>query len=152
MVGTLIRDRRRALGLSQSALARRLEMDQTYLSRLERGAVELPQRATLEKLGAALGITLPEFYRAAGVLEALDGGDAPPPPPSILTEDADGPYDPAVVVAYVEAKPGADFRRRLARQKARRTPESYTRLCLRLFRAWSSNADLALDAVEMVEQ
>lgn len=80
MVGALIRERRKARGWSQQELAGRLDMAQTYLSRLERGEVELPQRATLERLGAELGLSLADFYQAAGVLD--DVGSPTPPTPS----------------------------------------------------------------------
>lgn len=78
MVGTLVRERRRGRGWSQIRLATETGLTQNYVSRIERGEVDLPQRATLERLGAALGIALPEFYRAAGVLEPAP--EAPPPP------------------------------------------------------------------------
>jgi hypothetical protein len=54
------------------------------------------------------------------------------------------------VVAFVEAKPDELFQAQLARQKARRTPDSYARLCLRLYRAWTSNADLLMGELEAV--
>jgi transcriptional regulator with XRE-family HTH domain len=53
-VGGLMRDRRKLRGWSQEFVADKLGMKQTYLSRLERDEVGLPQRATLEKIGALL--------------------------------------------------------------------------------------------------
>jgi transcriptional regulator with XRE-family HTH domain len=147
-IGGLIRDRRKALGWSQTELAERMGWAQTYLSRVERGEVDVPQRATLEKLGGLLGLRLEEFYRAAGMLDGIEvvAGEPPAPPP----EERDRAFDPAAIVAYVEAKPDPKHRAQLARQKARRTPESYTRLCLRLYRAWTSNADLLMGELEAV--
>ena len=73
MVGPLIRERREAQGLSQADLAAQTGLAQTYISRIERGAVPRPRPATLQKLGQALGVRLPELYQSAG-------GSAPPAP------------------------------------------------------------------------
>ncbi len=73
VVGPLIRARREAQGLSQAELAAQTGLAQTYVSRIERGAVPRPRPATLRKLGDALGLRLPEFYQSAGAL------DLPPP-------------------------------------------------------------------------
>lgn len=144
MVGGLIRQGRKARGMSQEVLAKVLGMKQTYLSRLERDEVGLPQRATLEKIGAALGIALPEFYRAAGVLEGVDIAPNPAPPPPEL----DRAFDPAQMVAWVEAHPGEEFQRRLAIQRAERSPADYEALCLVLSRMWLTSGTGMLDALE----
>jgi transcriptional regulator with XRE-family HTH domain len=102
MVGHLIRKRRRALGWSQEVLAEKMGWQQTYLSRVERGEVELPQRATLEKLSDVLGIGLPEFYRASGILEGVSD-EAPAPPPETDDEDA--------LIAWVKTAPGESWQR-----------------------------------------
>ena len=55
--GALIRERRRAHGLTQAQLARRAGTTQAALSRLERGELS-PTLATLERLLGALGEVL----------------------------------------------------------------------------------------------
>src|SRR3712207_8354678 len=73
VVGPLIRERREAQGLSQADLAAQTGLAQTYISRIERGAVPRPRPATLQKLAQALGVRLPELYQSAGGA----GGAAP---------------------------------------------------------------------------
>jgi transcriptional regulator with XRE-family HTH domain len=53
-IGELIRATRRERGLDQAALARRAGTTQTYISRIERGAVS-PSWSTVERLFAAMG-------------------------------------------------------------------------------------------------
>lgn len=53
-IGTVIREARVARGLDQATLARRAGTTQTYVSRVERGAVS-PSWATVERLLAAAG-------------------------------------------------------------------------------------------------
>jgi transcriptional regulator with XRE-family HTH domain len=147
-VGAAVRDRRRVLGISQTELGRRAGgLTQDYISKLENGIIETPQRGTMDALAGALAVPVAVLYRAAGILEGVDESPAPAPPP-----DNDHRFDPALVVAFVESKPDETFQAQLARQKARRTPESYTRLCLRLYRAWTSNADLLMGELETVGQ
>ena len=75
MVGELIEQRRKSLGLSQTELGRRTGTSQRQVSRLENGEDRtLPRRDTLDKFGAVLGISLAEFYQAAGVMEGLPEG------------------------------------------------------------------------------
>lgn len=54
----LVRSRRRALGLSQSALARMLGWDQAQVSRLENGHVANLTAATRRKIAKALRVKL----------------------------------------------------------------------------------------------
>jgi transcriptional regulator with XRE-family HTH domain len=64
--------------LSQAELAAQTGLAQTYVSRIERGAVPRPRPATLRKLGDALGLRLPEFYQSASALELPAPADATP--------------------------------------------------------------------------
>lgn len=48
MIGPLIVSRRKGRGMSQSQLAEATGLNQTYISRVERGEVGVPQRATLQ--------------------------------------------------------------------------------------------------------
>lgn len=135
MVGEFIRNRRVELRMSQGSLADALEMAQPQLSRLERGEVGLPQRATLEKLARALRVPLSELYRAAGVLEGVDE-DAPAPPPG-------GTDDDAIVADLFEqfraiAPPEAlDVLRQM---KENETPEVYRQALAVLVEAFAANA------------
>jgi transcriptional regulator with XRE-family HTH domain len=151
-VADLVVRRREALGLNPHQLAKRAKMSPGHVWKIEHGEYKLPTKATRLKLGRVLGIRDEEFLRAAGMFE-----DTPDEPEnadvleSWVSGAPDPPFDPAVIVAYVEAKPDPKFQAQLARAKARRTPERYTRLCLRIYRAWSSNADLVMDELAAIE-
>lgn len=99
MIGDLIKARRLALRLTQVHLGQRAGLTQDYISKLERGAIEVPQRGTLLALGRALGIAPEEFYRAAGILgDAAEAAPAPPPVQLPLT-DPDEQFDAAAAFA-----------------------------------------------------
>ncbi|WP_375013937.1 helix-turn-helix domain-containing protein [Actinomadura sp. 21ATH] len=57
-LGAEVRSRRKALGLSQSEVARRANMTQSALSRLEAGGAGVPTIGVLERLAAALDAEL----------------------------------------------------------------------------------------------
>jgi len=89
-LGQLIRARRIALGMSQEALAVRVsdlgsEINQSDISRIELGKVDLPRRRRLEHLAAALELSLGELLEASGWVGASErfGTDAitPSSPP-----------------------------------------------------------------------
>lgn len=148
-MGELVRRRREALGLSQTEVAQRAGLGQTYLSRIERGVIALPQRATLERLGEVLGLTLPDFYGAAGVLDGA--GDGSPRPAFYEPDDARANYTPAevaAIVAHVEARPGPAYRERMAAQRESLSRDEYEQFCVDVFEAWGKNADLALSVAE----
>jgi transcriptional regulator with XRE-family HTH domain len=65
-----IRKRRAELGLSQTQLAERIgpEMQQTDISRLERGLVSLPRPEFVKQLATALETTVLELFNFAGWL------------------------------------------------------------------------------------
>src|SRR5947207_9476612 len=70
-LGKIIRARRRELRLTQEELAERISADgefvrQSDISRLERGAVMLPRRARLERIAAALDLSLGELLARSG--------------------------------------------------------------------------------------
>jgi transcriptional regulator with XRE-family HTH domain len=143
VVGEMIKQRRLAKGLTQAQLAKLAGLRQTYISQVEAGEIHLPRDHNLDALGDVLGFSRPDFYRAAGVLEGIEVGLPPKPAPNAL-----GDYDYGEVRRYVEGNPDPNFRDRLARQGARRSPDSYRRLIFRIFRAWLSNADLGLGEAE----
>ncbi len=72
-----IRAVRRRLGLTQAALAERVGCMQSAISMLENGRLEVLSRATLEKLGAELGLELPAEVASAGGGGLCPNGDCP---------------------------------------------------------------------------
>jgi transcriptional regulator with XRE-family HTH domain len=96
-LGTLVRQRRLALGLSQEDLAARVSDDrdavrQSDISRLELGKVGLPRRARLLRLAAALDL-------APGDLLARSGWARVDPAPSVPTATIDPTRRDVIVVA-----------------------------------------------------
>ena len=69
-LGTFIRGRRKALGLSQEQLAERLGdgVRQSEISRLERNRIALPRRGRLEQLALALDVSIGELLMRSGWL------------------------------------------------------------------------------------
>lgn len=134
MVGQLIQRRRVAKGLTQTELARRTGLSQNYVSKLESGRIDLPQRGTLDVLSGALDVRLADLYRAAGVMDS----------PAEEDQDTAAPTLPAIedVVAYIERDP--EIVAALARLKATQTPAVYDRLCRQLAEAWRSNSRMML--------
>lgn len=146
--GQMIRRLREARRWSQWDVANRTGLDQSAISQVELDKGKR-RASTVERLAEAFGVAdTHDWLVMAGVLKARPT----PPTPDEAEDDEPDAAQVAAIVAYVEAKPGAHFRRRLARQKSLRSPEAYERLCLRLHRAWTANGDLALDAIEMAEQ
>jgi transcriptional regulator with XRE-family HTH domain len=76
-IGSLVRERRLGLGLSQVELARRVGISQTYLSNMERGRVQLPDVDVRRRRAEALCMSHVELLVAAGELDAHElPGDA----------------------------------------------------------------------------
>lgn len=63
-LGAVIRDSRRARGLTLKALAELADLDWSQLSKIERGDSGVAP-STLERIGQELGFTLPALYAAA---------------------------------------------------------------------------------------
>lgn len=57
---------RLARGMSQAELARRAETSQPYIARLEQGKVD-PQFSTMQKIAAALEVSVAEFAEAMSI-------------------------------------------------------------------------------------
>ena len=55
--GEVLRDRRKALGITQKELAERVGRDRSYISRLEKGETDL-QLSSFIRIASALGIML----------------------------------------------------------------------------------------------
>jgi transcriptional regulator with XRE-family HTH domain len=64
LLGTRIKELRKAKGLSQDALAERVGIDSKHLSRLEVGG-SFPSLDTLERLAQVLEVELKEFFEFA---------------------------------------------------------------------------------------
>lgn len=145
MVGTLVRDARRRKRLTQVALAERAGLSQNYISKLESGTIDLPQRGTLEALSGALGLSVGDFYRAAGLMD--DVGPETPHPRQLTLPSLDGEeeYDADEIVRYVESRPGQRFQEQLREAREARSYADYVTFCIRIFRAWESNSDLGLE-------
>jgi transcriptional regulator with XRE-family HTH domain len=142
VLGDFLRDRRKAARLSQTDLAERTGIPQTYISRIERGEVGLPQRATREKFHAALGTTEREWLDAAGEFGAETGaanGQVVPPVPTSPARDTD--WVPiAQKVADVESRRGEHYQRRLRAARERMSREEYERFCSLLWGMWEGNS------------
>jgi transcriptional regulator with XRE-family HTH domain len=142
MIGDLILQRRRALGLSQTELARRTGLSQNYVSKLESGRIELPQRGTLDVLSGALDVSLIALYRAAGVADPLPDTDAATPPRTvtITVRGVEETHELAEIIAYVEAKPERRHQDDLTEWKRTMDPDDYAALMVDIYSAWTSNS------------
>lgn len=75
MLGTKVRQLRKAKGLTQEALAKVVGVEPSYIGHIERGRTKSPGRDVLVRLAEALGVPVEELLAAAGYLQAprLDG-------------------------------------------------------------------------------
>ena len=74
-LGALLREERRAAGLSQRDVAERTGVSDAYLSQVERGRHE-PSLRVLTAVASTLGVSLEALLARAGIVEAGDGDDA----------------------------------------------------------------------------
>src|SRR5690348_9147540 len=66
MLGQIIREQRKARGLTQQALAARVGISDSYLSEIETGeGIATP--TVVQALAGALGVPLPDLLQAAGM-------------------------------------------------------------------------------------
>lgn len=145
MIGEIVRERRMAMRLTQVQLGERAGLTQDYISKLERGTIDMPQKGTLQVLGRVLKVPLADFYRAAGVLEP----EVEPRPRqlALLSLRGDEEYTAEEIVAHVESRPGRQFREDLRQARAERDYDEYVEFCLDIFRAWESNSDLGIKSL-----
>jgi transcriptional regulator with XRE-family HTH domain len=66
--GELLRQKRRAAGISQRRLAELAGLDFSYISKLENSRLEAPAADTVLRLAELLGCPPEEFFSAAGKL------------------------------------------------------------------------------------
>src|SRR5919202_4779001 len=71
-LGALLREERRAAGLSQRDVAERTGVSDAYLSQVERGRHE-PSLRVLTAVASTLGVSLEALLARAGIIEAGDG-------------------------------------------------------------------------------
>jgi transcriptional regulator with XRE-family HTH domain len=98
VLGDYVRRLRKAKGLSQHDLAEAAKLDQSYISRLERGVHTWAMEGTLVKLSFALDVSVDALKRASGYLG--EGAAAP--------EDLPGPGSPhpfSEMVAFMQRDP-----------------------------------------------
>ena len=74
-LGALLREERRAAGLSQRELAERTKVSDAYLSQVERGRHE-PSLRVLTAVTSTLGVSLEGLLSRAGIIEAGDDREA----------------------------------------------------------------------------
>lgn len=70
IIGQHVRQLRRRAGLTVRALGRRTDFSPSFISQLENGLVS-PSIGSMQKIAAAIGVTLGEFFTTAG--EGLSG-------------------------------------------------------------------------------
>jgi transcriptional regulator with XRE-family HTH domain len=70
-LGALLREERRAAGLSQRELAERTQVSDAYLSQVERGRHE-PSLRVLTAVTSTLGVSLEALLSRAGIIEVGD--------------------------------------------------------------------------------
>jgi transcriptional regulator with XRE-family HTH domain len=70
-LGALLREERRAAGLSQRELAERTKVSDAYLSQVERGRHE-PSLRVLTAVTSTLGVSLEALLARAGIIDAGD--------------------------------------------------------------------------------
>jgi transcriptional regulator with XRE-family HTH domain len=139
MVGPLVKQRREARGLTQTELAERTGLRQTYISQVESGEIVMPRDHNLDKMGAVLGISRGEFYRAAGMLDGIEQQPANGQVPTSPARDAD--WVPiAQKVADVEARRGEHYQRRLQAARERMNRADYEAFCAALWGMWEGNS------------
>jgi transcriptional regulator with XRE-family HTH domain len=138
MVGPLVKSRREARGLTQTELAERTGLRQTYISQVESGEIVMPRDHNLDKLGAVLGIARGEFYRVAGMLDGIEERPVNGLPTS-PARDADS-VPIAQKVADVESRRGEHYQRRLQAARERMSRADYEAFCAALWGMWEGNS------------
>lgn len=67
-LGDYVINRREAMGISQTELARRAKLERTTVNRIETGTTKFPSAAVRRSLAAALGVSHLELVVASGEL------------------------------------------------------------------------------------
>lgn len=80
-LGQIIREWRMAQGLSQAALARRMDIEGQTISNIESGHTRILRAAPLHRFSDISGIPVTRLVSAARMSEAADVGHGNPAPP-----------------------------------------------------------------------
>jgi transcriptional regulator with XRE-family HTH domain len=136
VIGELVKARRRARGFTQVQLGVAAGLSQDYISKLERGDIDLPQRGTLEALGRPLALTLADFYRAAGIL----GPDDPAPDP--------GANDDPLSLMVERVRTNPEIMRQLRALEEASDPAVFERTLAAVAEAWQANLRMGINVAE----
>lgn len=123
-------------------------MDYGQLNKIFTGKTQRPEIETLNKIAPAIKRPIAEVMTAAGYPAPIDDPQ-PIAPVQLPLSDPDESFDPEAIVAYVESRPGIHFQDRLRQRREHLSRPAYVRFCVSLFRAWSSDSDLALTSAEL---
>ena len=102
-------ERRRALGMSMSGLAREVGISPSMVSQIERGQT-LPSVATLFALAAALGADVDIFFDRRSQQETPPAGPAPTGEPTGVKPPPDGPTRERLYVVRKAARESLEIR------------------------------------------
>lgn len=83
-LAAVVRERRQARGLTQEELAAQVGVTQAYVSSMEMGRVQLPNRAVRRRLARSLGMGHLELLVAVGELEVWEVPSPSATPPEQL--------------------------------------------------------------------
>lgn len=118
-LGNLVKAiRKHDLGMSQKALAERSGLEQTHISKIERGALSQPEKETLDMLAFGLRVPPERLYIASY------GGRDTAIEPEPLEVSFYGPV-PADTVRWVAATEGGEMRRVLPEWIGTRSPKDF---------------------------
>jgi transcriptional regulator with XRE-family HTH domain len=124
--------------------ARRLGMDPTQLTATLRPH-RRPAPETLDRFSDVLGWPPAELRQWYGYeLPRADAPEAPATPARWLPDLDDHELTDAEVVAAIKALPGRSYRREIAELEAELTAADFAAECRDIYRAWRSNAHLAI--------
>ena len=140
--GTMIRQLRQARRWTQMDLAERTGLDQSTVSTIELGKGKRTV-GTVSALAGAFGADAHDWIERAGLVGPRHKL------PTASNRKSDPTCDSETIIKYIEAWPNFEFQQRLTQQKSIHTPETYARICMSLFEAWSGCNDLVMDALEI---
>lgn len=168
-----LRKAREAREMGSYELARRIGKGGSYISMIETGARKreaFPDGDVMVAIADELGVTLdylfgressdgesPDQALRRRHLEMAGQFIAAMPREALLAAsrlpgmpDVSKAPNVAAIIAYVEAKPDARFLDWLAGRRAALLAPVYVRGCIRIYAAWSSNAELLLEGLEIL--
>lgn len=160
-LGTFIRERRQDLGLTQEQLAERVGdgVRQSEISRLEHDGIALPRRGRLERIAAALEVTVGDLMVTTGWMDeehvgAMAAGPEAEPGPPVGDLDASGAESltqameglaaaKGLVAQTVVALGAAEQALSAARRSLRRHPRGTVTDGVGVIKEWETSAAFA---------